>query len=300
MLPVILMVIVAVIAGAVALYVALAASRRRTAVERAMEGGGGAWSSRAASITAAAPRESLFTRIGKLVPEAWKDDTAIQHRLVQAGYESATAPLTFAGARVATLIMLPTLVLLAFPTSGMNMVLLGAGSIAVAFILPRAYVDRKARVRGERIRRSLPDALDLLVVCVEAGVSLDAAVLRVARELHIAHPELSYEFAVVNRKTNAGVTREEALRGLWERTGVEDLRSLVSSMIQSEKWGTSIARVLRVAAETLRRKRRQAAEKRAALAPLKMTIPLVTLILPAMFIVILGPVALKMIETFKD
>jgi tight adherence protein C len=220
--------------------------------------------------------------------------------LVQAGYESSTAPLTYAGARAASLVGLPILVLLAFPTTGMNMIMLGVGAVVVAYVIPRAWVDRKARLRQERIRRALPDALDLMVVCVEAGVSLDAAVLRVARELQIAHAELAYEFAVVNRKTNAGVTREEALRGLWERTGVEDIRSLISSMIQSEKWGTSIARVLRVAAETLRRKRRQAAEKRAALAPLKMTIPLVTLILPSMFIVILGPVMLKMMETFKD
>ena len=148
------------------------------------------------------------------------------------------------------------------------------------------------------MRRSVPDALDLMVVCVEAGISLDAAILRVAREVRLAHPDLAHELAVVNRKTNAGIPRENALRGLWQRTGVEEIRTLVSSMIQSEKWGTSIATVLRVAAETLRRKRRQTAEKKAKQAPLKMTMPLVLFILPALFIVIMGPALVQVIQEF--
>ena len=301
MLPVIVMVVIAVMSVAVALYTAVVASRRRTVLERAVEGGA-AWGDRSAIIatTAAAPSESLLTKIGRSLPTSWTDDAAIQHKLVQAGYESNTAPLTYAALRVACLIVIPGLTLLAFPGPILSMMMYGLGSAAIALVIPRGMLDRRVRQRQERIRRSLPDALARMVLCVEAGESLDAAIVRVAKELQIAHPELAYEYAVVNRKTNAGVTREEALRGLWERTGVDDIKSLVSSMIQSEKWGTSIARVLRVAAETLRRKRRQAAEKRAALAPLKMTIPLVTLILPAMFIVILGPVALKMIETFRQ
>ena len=159
-------------------------------------------------------------------------------------------------------------------------------------------LDRLIRQRQERIRRSVPDALDLMVVCVEAGVSLDAAILRVSREIRLAHTDLAHELAVVNRKTNAGIPRDGALRGLWQRTGVEELRTLVSSMIQSEKWGTSIATVLRVAAETLRRKRRQTAEKKAKQAPLKMTFPLVLFILPALFIVIMGPALVQVINEF--
>jgi tight adherence protein C len=119
----------------------------------------------------------------------------------------------------------------------------------------------------------------------------------VAKELSFTYPDLSRELLVVNRKTNAGVTREEAIRGLWSRTGVEDLRSLSTSLIQTEKWGTSITKVLRVAAVTLRRKRRQHAEKRVALAPVKMTFPLVTMILPALFIIILGPAVLQVISS---
>jgi tight adherence protein C len=133
---------------------------------------------------------------------------------------------------------------------------------------------------------------------VEAGVSLDAAILRVAREISLVHTDLAHELHVVNRLTNAGVPRENALRGLWQRTGVEDIRALVSSLIQSEKWGTSVATVLRVAAETLRRKRRQAAEKKAKQAPLKMTFPLLFFILPALFIVIMGPAVVTIVKEF--
>ena len=171
-------------------------------------------------------------------------------------------------------------------------------SVFLAMITPVALLDRMVRLRQERITRSVPDALDLLVVCVEAGTSLDAAILRVAKELRLVHPDPAHELAVVNRLTNAGLARDEALRGLWKRTGVPDIRALVSSLIQSEKWGTSIATVLRVAAETLRRKRRQDAEKRAKMAPLKMTFPLLFFILPALFAVILGPAVVQIIQEF--
>jgi tight adherence protein C len=127
---------------------------------------------------------------------------------------------------------------------------------------------------------------------VEAGVSLDAAILRVGREMLLLHPELSTEFLTMNRRMNAGMRREEALHGLYERTGVEELRALGSNMIQSERWGTSIAKVLRVYSEALRRKRRQAAEKKAAVAATKMIFPLALFILPALFAVIGGPAAL--------
>ena len=173
-----------------------------------------------------------------------------------------------------------------------------AAAIFSAYIIPAGFLDRLVRTRQERIRRSVPDALDLMVVCVEAGISLDAAILRVAREIRLAHIDLSHELSVVNRKTNAGIPRDAALRGLWQRTGVEEIRALVSSMIQSEKWGTSVATVLRVSAETLRRKRRQTAEKKAKQAPLKMTFPLVLFILPALFIVIMGPALVQVMTEF--
>jgi tight adherence protein C len=134
---------------------------------------------------------------------------------------------------------------------------------------------------------------------VEAGVSLDAAILRVARDLAVTHPDLAGELMVINRKVNAGVPREAALNGLWSRTGLEELRGLAASMVQSERWGTSIAKVLRVNAETLRRKRKQTAEKKAAQASLKMMGPLLLFLLPALFVVILGPAAINISQAFK-
>jgi tight adherence protein C len=131
-------------------------------------------------------------------------------------------------------------------------------------------------------------------------VSLDAALLRVARDLSFTHRELAGELAMVNRKVNAGMPREQALQGLWTRTGLEELRGIVASMVQSERWGTSIAKVLRVNAETLRRVRKQTAEKKAAQAALKMMGPMVVFMLPALFIVLLGPALMRITAAFAE
>jgi tight adherence protein C len=200
---------------------------------------------------------------------------------------------------MSSMVLLPVAAIILIPRTQFTLfVMTLVIGVFTGMIAPVAVLDRLVRLRQERIKKSVPDALDLLVVCVEAGTSLDAAILRVAKELRLAHPDLAHELAVVNRLTNAGMPRDEALRGLWKRTGVLDIRALVSSLIQSEKWGTSIATVLRVAAETLRRKRRQDAEKRAKMAPLKMTFPLLFFILPALFAVILGPAVVQIIQEF--
>ncbi|HEX9564362.1 MAG TPA: type II secretion system F family protein [Gemmatimonadaceae bacterium] len=228
-----------------------------------------------------------------------KENAALDTKLVQAGFESSTAPGAFFLARGVSMVAFPLLAVLLMPrTQFLLYVLTIALAVFLGLIAPHATLDRMVQRRQERIRKSVPDALDLLVVCVEAGTSLDAAILRVAKELRLPHPELAHELAVVNRLTNAGIPREVALRGLWQRTGVVDLRALVSSMIQSEKWGTSIATVLRVSAETLRRKRRQYAERKAKMAPLKMTFPLLFFILPALFAVILGPAVVQIVQEF--
>jgi tight adherence protein C len=247
-------------------------------------------------------RADTGTLKGKVLskaPEVWAKNASIQQLLIQAGHDSTQAPLVYSLARVVSIIAFPMVTLLAFPNATgfqriMNLVLAGF----VGLVLPDYYLHRTVRIHQQKIRRSLPDALDLLVVCVEAGISLDAAILRVAKDMIIVHPELARELLIVNRKTNAGVTREQALRGLWDRTGVEELRTLVSSLIQSEKWGTSNSRVLRIASETLRRQRRQSAERRAATAPTKMVVPLAILIFPALFVVIMGPAALNIIAGF--
>jgi tight adherence protein C len=235
----------------------------------------------------------------KQIPASLEHSKFVQ-KLTYAGYEGAVASAIFAATRLATLVILPTAV--AFSLVNAPLALLTAvvpGAAIIAWILPIAVLERLARRRQDRIRHALPDSLDLLVVCVEAGISIDAAILRVARELSLTYPDLASELLIVNRKTNAGISREEAIRGLWSRTGVEDLRSLASSLVQTEKWGTSITKVLRVAAATLRRKRRQHVEKRVALAPVKMTFPLVALILPALFVIILGPAMLQVMTSLS-
>ena len=167
-----------------------------------------------------------------------------------------------------------------------------AVGIALGLMLPPFVLVRLEGARKRRILRSVPDCLDLLLVCVEAGVSLDAALLRVGREMQLLHPELAEELLVVNRKSNAGMRREDALHGLFDRTGVDELRTLSSTMIQSERWGSSIGRVLRVYSESLRRKRRQAAERKAATAATKMMFPMALFILPALLTIIGGPMAI--------
>ena len=244
-------------------------------------------------------RRSLSRALVEFVPEAWANNAKTESALIQAGYDSATAPLTYAAIRVVMLVGIPVIVLLVAPkTTFARVVTYVASAAIVAALLPMWALVRAVRKRQETIRRSLPDTLDLLVVCIEAGISLDAAILRVARELGSVHPQLAGELVIVNRKTNAGMSREDALRGLWTRTGVHEIRTLVSHIIQGEKWGTSSGRVLRVYSETLRRIRRQAAEKKAATLPVKMLLPLGLFIFPSIFIVILGPVAMNVMKLF--
>jgi tight adherence protein C len=290
-------IVLAVIVGGAAL---IAGAQRRAVLARA---GVGEDAGSTSTIVLRPVRETETRGIRQWLSETFPgptaDDGASQEKLVQAGFDTPTAPATYFFCRVVAGVSLPVLAIVFGPRSSFFAYAFSIGAAVFAgWIIPMGVLDRVVRQRQERIRRSVPDALDLMVVCVEAGVSLDAAILRVAREIRLAHTDLSHELAVVNRKTNAGIPRDAALRALWQRTGVEELRTLVSSMIQSEKWGTSIATVLRVAAETLRRKRRQTAEKKAKQAPLKMTFPLVLFILPALFIVIMGPALVQVITEF--
>jgi tight adherence protein C len=244
--------------------------------------------------------EPLSRRIARLLPRSFSSNEKTEHQLVQAGFDSATASLTYAMVRVAVLVGLPVLAALFAPRPTLaRWVMYVACAALFGAALPVYYLVRRVRMRQERIRRALPDALDLLVVCIEAGISLDAAILRVARELWTVYPDLAGELLIVNRKTNAGLAREEALRGLFTRTGVQEVRALVSHIIQSEKWGTSSGKVLRVYSETLRKQRRQKAEKTAATLPVKMLLPLGIFIFPSIFVVILGPVATSVLQMFK-
>jgi tight adherence protein C len=231
----------------------------------------------------------LRSQLVKYTPAHWIHDAATRERLLRAGFESAEAPLVYAGIRVALVAGLPAIALLIELGRPISEIMIGVVAALVgAWIIPVAVVDGMMRRRQKRIRRAIPDGLDLLLVCVEAGSSVESAIQRVGRDMRTAHPELAGELAVVVHKTKAGAPRAEALRGLYTRTGVEELRLIGASIVQSERWGTSIAKGLRVSAETLRRRRKQAAERHASMVPIAMTIPLVAIILPALFVTFLG------------
>lgn len=228
------------------------------------------------------------------VPAELGDDRVLASRLVRAGIEREEAPLLLAVARVGLAAGVPLLALWVAPAATPLQRALWLGlSVMVALLAPFAFLDRLTAERQRQLRLALPDTLDLLVVCVEAGVSIDAALQRVARELAPVHPALAGELAVMNRRIAAGMPREAALQGLYVRTGVEELRTLAAHMVQAERWGTSIATVLRVASKDLRRRRRLAAEKRAATAGTRMLLPLALFIFPTIFIVLLGPALLQ-------
>ena len=175
-------------------------------------------------------------------------------------------------------------------------VLIALVAAAAGYVIPGFLLARMAKRRQHRIRLSLPDALDLLVVSVEAGLGLDQAVQRVGDELAEAHPELSEEMRLINLEMRAGTERAEALRHLADRTGVDDVASLVATLVQTDKFGTSVAASLRIHSEVLRTKRRQRAEEAAAKTGVKMVFPLVLCVFPAVWIVTIGPAAIKFVQ----
>jgi tight adherence protein C len=288
--------VIVLITSVIAAIGALQASRRRSETLLRVRGGDAVLGGKVPLITLKDPDTTISARLGRLAERILPTTSgaeATSSTLVQAGFESPDAPAIFALIRLVSALAVPGALLAWGPTdSALMLVVTGGIGIALGLGGPPAILSRLRSSRQDRIRKSIPDSLDLLLVCVEAGVSLDAAILRVGREMLILHPELSTEFLTMNRRMNAGMRREEALHGLYDRTGVEELRALGSNMIQSEKWGTSIAKVLRVYSETLRRKRRQTAEKKAAVAATKMIFPLALFILPALFAVIGGPAVL--------
>jgi tight adherence protein C len=177
--------------------------------------------------------------------------------------------------------------------------LLALAVCAVAYVLPSMVLARMAKRRQHRIRLGLADALDLLVVSVEAGLGLDQALQRVSEELAFAHKDLCDELRLINLELRAGTARSEALHNLARRTGLDDIASLVTMLVQTDKFGTSVAQALRVHSDTMRTKRRQRAEEAAAKTTIKLIFPLVFCIFPALFVVILGPALIQIMAALK-
>jgi tight adherence protein C len=243
--------------------------------------------------------EAVLRRLGERAASSRRDGGETRRVLGMAGFRHPDGPTLYYGVRVLSAAAAPGAVALLGAATGarvLSTVPLLAFAAALGWYLPRFLLKVRVRRRQQAIRLGLADALDLLVICVEAGLALNQALVRVAEEMIHACRPLSEEFHLVNLEMRAGKPRADALRHLGERTGVEDLQSLVAMLVQTDRFGTSIAQSLRVHSDTLRTKRRQRAEEAAAKTTIKLVFPLVLFIFPAMFVVILGPAILHILE----
>jgi len=233
-----------------------------------------------------------------LLPKSQAEVSVIKQRMIRAGFRNESAIKLFYGSKVLT----PLLLLIVAVASGFASMsfFVYIAALGIGFLAPDFWLGRRIKIRQSRIRRGLPDVLDLLVICIEAGLSLDQATARTAQELKLAQPELCDELTVVVLEQRAGRARADTWRHLAERTGVDNVRNLVSMLVQAEQFGTSIAKTLRVHSDTLRTQRVQQVEEAAAKTTIKLIFPLVFFIFPALFVVVLGPAVIMMIDSFKS
>lgn len=232
------------------------------------------------------------------VPRSPKEMGRLRRRLAMAGYSSSTAVVVYSLANLVTPIV--------FALGAVTLFGLGKGWIlgliggAIGYLIPGLVLGRMVEKRKLQIRNGLPDALDLFIVCVEAGCGLDQAIVKASDELAISHPALAYELRLITTEIRAGKPRMEAFKNFAARTKVDDVQSLVAMLVQTDKFGTSVAQALRIHAETSRTKRRQAAEERAAKVGVKLVFPLVLFLFPALYVVILGPAVISFVRVFKN
>ena len=247
--------------------------------------------------------ERMAEPINRLVPPSAAEAAKLRKQLMQAGFRAHNAPQTYRAIQISSMGLLPLTVaafyaVMAKPIGSAVLPILLA--FILGFFIPRFTLTQLIKRRKLRIQWGLPDALDLMVVCIEAGLGLNAAMVRVSEEIHEVHPDISQEFGLANLEIRVGRSREEALSNLAERTGVEDLSSLVSMLIQADRFGTSITRAIRVYSEALRTKRRQRAEQGAQMAAVKLLLPLAAFLFPTLFIAILGPAALNLLDAIRN
>ena len=240
------------------------------------------------------PTVQFLKRFGEKVPRSAKERGTLRLRLVQAGFRRRGDLSIFLAIRVGFALL--TFGVFASPVLVRPNFLFSLGALGMGYVLPGMVLARLAKRRQHRIRLALPDALDLLVVSVEAGLGLDQALARVGQELRTAYPDLSNDLRLVKLELLAGTARSEALRNLANRAGVDDLSALVAMLVQTDKFGTSVANSLRIFSDTLRTKRRQRAEEAAAKTGVKMVFPLVLCIFPAIWIVTIGPAAIQFVK----
>ena len=289
--------------GAVALFiVGFAASRRVDPVATRLQSLGG--------VESAAPwwqqrrgkkgfLERFLTRIAGFLPNA-KGDDSVRDGLSEAGYRGPNAVPLFLGSKIVFAAGLPLIFFLVMtmfgnPFAGQGLVW-GVALGVVGFYLPTLWLWDVSKKRKLEIQHALPDSLDLMVVCVEAGLGLDAALVKVSQEVSLGSPELAAELRIVNQEMRTGAARIDALRNLARRTGVDDIQSLVAVLVQADRLGTSIASALRAQSDSLRVRRRQRAEEAAHKTGVKMVFPLVLCIFPGLLVILLAPAFLRVIK----
>jgi tight adherence protein C len=242
---------------------------------------------------------NVVKKFENLMPKSENEVSVVKKRLMLAGYRNENAIKIFYGSKV----LLPLLLALIAMVTGLAslgpffvyLVALGGG-----FLAPDFWLGKQIKKRQKKLTRGLPDVLDLLVICMEAGLSLDQATSRCAEELRDSQPEICDELGLVVLEQRAGRARSEAWKNMADRTGVDSLRNLVSMLVQTEQFGTSIAKMLRVHSDTLRVQRVQMVEEMAGKTSVKLVFPLVLFIFPALFLVTLGPAAIVMAESFQS
>jgi tight adherence protein C len=238
----------------------------------------------------------VVQRLASIVPKSPAEMTRLRRRLVRAGYHSLTSAVVFSLAEVVTPVLLgvPPLLLFGWP-EGLLIALFGA---VVGFLIPSVVLGRLIEQRRTAISNGLPDVLDLLIVCLEAGCSLDQAIVKATEELALVYPALGQELRMLTTETRAGKPRIEAFRNLEARTKNDDIRALVAMLVQTDRFGTSVSQALRTFAEVTRTKRRQRAEERAAKVGVKMVFPLVLFLFPALYVVTLGAAVIQIVRVF--
>lgn len=241
---------------------------------------------------------TMVQQFERVVPKSQAETSVAQQRLIRAGYRKDSAVSYLFGAKV--LVPIAFCAIMFFTGLGnQNPFVMYVTALGLGYLAPEFWLGRKIKTRQSEIRRGLPDVLDMLVICVEAGLGLDQATVRTSQELIVAHRALCEELGIVVLEQNAGRARAEAWKHLAERTDVDTVRTLVSTLIQAEQYGTSVAKTLRTHSETLRTQRIQQIEEMAAKTTVKLIFPLVLFIFPCMFLVTLGPAGILISKSFK-
>jgi tight adherence protein C len=234
------------------------------------------------------------------LPKSVRDMSGIERRLANAGYRTPLAGRVVIGAMFVLPVVLGGLGLFVFGWATQNGGIAAAFGAVVGYLLPGLFLDRQVAKRRLQIRNGLPDVLDLLIVCLEAGSSLDQAVVKASDELALTYPVLAEELRVLITETRAGKPRMEAFRNLAQRTKVDDVRALVAMLVQTDRFGTSVSQALRALSQSMRTRRRQMAEEAAAKVGVKLVFPLVLFLFPAFFIVVLGPAVIRLMKALTQ